>query len=155
MAAVTADVSLRILGPEFTRRFVMDSSIAQTWYRGEPIIIDQTADGTNVTPVHDVSNPALTASDVFMGIAAHGGVNVISVAEDLAHGVTAYISPTIVGFKSTVYTTNANAGATLYWESGALSMEGTDTPPLGKMMFVEDGYIYVKLSTAVSTAADA
>jgi hypothetical protein len=154
MAAVTADISLRIAGPEYVKLFPMNSSIAQKWYKGEPLVISA-ADGSYVTPVHDVSNPEMVAASVFMGIAIEGGSNVISAAETLANGVWAYIEPTIVGFKSTVYTTNANAGKTLYWESGALSTESTDTPPLGKFMWAEDGYMYVMLSTAISTLADA
>ncbi len=154
MTAVTADVNLRVFGVPVVKKFIMDSSIAQAWFRGEPLIIDQSADTTNVTPVHDVTHPHITATDVFVGIAAEGGSNVISCPEDLAHGVEAYIEGTIVGFKSSVYTTNADVGKTLYWESGALSQEGTDTPPIGKFMWAEGGYVYVKLVTAVCSGAD-
>lgn len=153
MAAVTADVSMRVYGPEYTHKFILDSSAAEHGYRGEPLVIDQSLDTVNVTFCHDTTTVHMTATDVFVGVAMEEVNNAISVAEDLTHGVNAWIEPTILGWKSAVFT-NANIGATVYWESGALSTEGTDTPPLGKLMFVEDGYAYIKLSTAISTAAD-
>jgi hypothetical protein len=155
MAAVTQDISMRIIGTPRTHKFVMDSSIAQTWYKGEPLIVDASADATNVTPVHDVTHPHIVNADAFVGIAAEGGSFAISTAESLEKtGVEAYIDGTIIGLKSTVYTDGAHIGATLYWESGALSLEGTDTCPVGRMLFAEDGYIYFVVVTASCTGAD-
>jgi hypothetical protein len=147
MAALTSDAPLRIFGTPVMKKFIMDSSIAQTWYRGEAIVLDQGAT-PDVTPAHDLTHPHMVATDVFLGIAVEGGSNAISVAEDLAHGVECYVEPTVVGFKSTVFT-NADIGATVYYPVSLLSSTATDAPQIGKIMFVEDGYIYVKLITAV------
>ena len=68
--------------------------------------------------------------------------------------VKVYIAPTIVGFKSAVYT-NADLGATVYMsDSSVLSATAADNPQIGKLHRVEGGYAYVELvSPQVCTGA--
>jgi hypothetical protein len=147
MAALTADAPLRIFGMPVTKKFTLDSTAARTWYRGEAVVLDQTYT-PDAAIAADLTHPHMVATDVFLGIAAEGGYNAAGAAEDLAHGVETYVEPTIVGFKSAVFT-NADIGATVYYPVSLLSSTATDAPQIGKIMFVEDGYIYVKLITAV------
>lgn len=157
MAAVTADQPLRVYGTPHTHKFIVDSSIAQTWYKGEALIIDQSADTVNVTPCHDITHPVVAATDVFMGIAAEGGSFAISTAETLASaGVEAYVEPTVLGFKNNTSLTNASAGLGIYLQNADhldLVADAADIPYIGILQFVEDGYAYVKLVTQVCTGA--
>jgi hypothetical protein len=157
MTAITKDQPLRPLGPEYTHKFVMDSSQAQAWYRGEALIIDQSADTVNVSPVHDITHPVVAATDVFMGIAMEGGSFAISTAETLAAaGVEAWVEPTVLGFKNNTSLTNASAGLGIYLSEGnqlVLVASVADIPYIGILQFIEDGYAYVKLVTQVCTGA--
>jgi len=150
MTAISTDQPLRVWGEPVTRRMIMDSSAAQTWYAGEALIIDQTADAVNVTPVHTITDPVVASDDVFVGIAAHGGVNAASVAEDLIHGVDAYVGPTVLGFKNNTSLTHASCGLGIYLSEGnqlVLIASDDDIPWIGILDFVKDGYAYVKLET--------
>ena len=157
MAAVTADQTLRVLGRAVTHKFIMDSSIAQTWYKGEALIINQDVDAVNVYPCHDITHPVVAATDVFMGIAAEGGSFAISTPENLEKtGVEAYIEPTILGFKNNTTLTNASAGLGAYLQDGGhidLVADVADIPYIGIIQFVDDGYVYIKLVTQVCTGA--
>ena len=152
MAAVTADISLRI-AKLVSHKFILDTSAAQTGYRGEPLIIDQSADTVNVAFVHDTTHPVVAATDAFVGIALEGKTVASASAENYANaGIEAAIEGSIIGFKSAVFT-NADIGKTVYYESGALSTTAGDTAMIGKLLFVEDGYCYVGISTAVCSGA--
>ena len=157
MAAITADQPLRVYGTPHTHKFIVDSSIAQTWYKGEAVIIDQSADTVNVTPVHDITHPVVAATDVFMGIAAEGGSFPISTAENLVSaGVEAFVEPTILGFKNNTSLTNASCGLGIYLSEGnqlVLVASAADIPYIGILQYVEDGYAFVKLVTQVCTGA--
>lgn len=157
MTAITANQPLRFYGKPVTHKFIMDTSIAQTWYTGEALIIDQSADSVNVTPVHDITHPVVAATDVFMGIAAEGGALAISTAETIEKaGVEAYVEPTVLGFKNNTSLTNASAGLGIYLSEGnqlVLVASAADIPYIGILQFVEDGYAFVKLVTQVCTGA--
>ena len=157
MGAVTADQPLRVYGTAHTHKFIMDTSSAQTWYKGEALVIDQNVDSVNVTPCHDITHPVVAADDVFMGIAAHGGSIASGAAEDLlSAGVEAYIEPTVLGFKNNTSLTNASAGLGIYLQNADhldLVADVADIPYIGILQFVEDGYAYVKLVTQVCTGA--
>ena len=157
MTLISADQPLRVYGPVYTHKFIMDSSIAQTWYKGEALIIAQDDDTVNVTPVHAIANPAVENDDVFMGIAMHGGSFAISTAENLTNtGVEAYVEPTVLGFKNNTTLTNASAGLGIYLSEGnqlVLVASAADIPYIGILQYVEDGYAYVKLVTQVCTGA--
>jgi hypothetical protein len=136
---------------------IMDSSAAQTWYKGEALIIDQTADAVNVTPCHDITHPVVAANDVFVGIAAEGGSFAISTVESLEKtGVEAYVEPTVLGFKNNTSLTNASAGLGIYLQNADhldLVADVADIPYIGILQFIKDGYAYVKLVTQVCTGA--
>ena len=156
MAALTADAPLRILGTPFTHKFILDTSAAQTVFKGEALVVDQSADATGpLVACHDSTHPVVAATDVFMGIAAEGKVVAAGAAETLlAAGITAYIEPTIVGFKSAVFTNGADNGKTVYMtDSSTLGVTAADNPMIGTLQFVEDGYAYVKLITAICSGA--
>jgi hypothetical protein len=157
MTAITKDQGFRVQGREYCEKFILDSSIAQTWYRGEEVIIDQSADSVNLTPVHDITHPVVASTDVFMGIAKEGGAFVISTAENLEKaGVECWVEPTVLGFKNNTSLTNASAGLGIYLSEGnqlVLVASVADIPYIGILQFVEDGFAYVKLVTQVCTGA--
>lgn len=159
MAAVTADVSMRVYGEETTHRFILDTASAATCtgFKGEPLVLEIAA-GDTVNPryCHGVSDPEMKPTSIFVGVAKEAHVGALGDAETLLKsGVEAWIEPTILGWKSAVLT-NADAGKKIYWVTGALhASTATDSCPLGHLMFVEDGYAYIKLETLVSTGAGA
>jgi len=156
MTAVTVDQKLRVYGKANTHRFAMNSSVAQTWYKGEAMVIDQNVDTVYVTPCHDITHPVVASTDAFMGIAMHGGSNVISVAENATNGVDCYIGPTVLGFLNNTSLTNASIGLGIYLQTADhldLYADRADIPYIGILQFVEDGYAYVKLVTQVCTGA--
>lgn len=156
MANLTADAPLRIWGEPKIDRYHMDSSTAQTAYKGGPLLINQSLDTLYARRWEDgTGEGVVAATDVFLGIAAEGKVVAASASEtDGKSLIAAYVQPTIVGFKSTVFT-NADLGATVYMsDSNVLSTTAADNPVIGTLARVEDGYCYVRLATpAVCTGA--
>jgi len=143
MANLTADAPLRILGEAYTEQFHVDSSGTSTIYRGAPVIIDQSVDTVNV---HTAASITCVDDDVFVGIAAEKHVTTSGDSEtDAASMVELYVQPTIVGFKSAVFT-DANMGDTVYMsDTGTLSGSNGAYPEIGKLHRVRDGYAYVRL----------
>lgn len=157
MAALTADAQLRICGPAYTRKLILDTSSAQTVYKGQPLYLNQSLDAVNMIAHIDITHPeAVAADDAFVGIAAEGKAVAASATEDAkTAGVEAYVEPTIVGFKSAVFT-NASIGLGVYMPDSATLAgvaSAADCPYIGILQFVEDGYAYVKLVTQVCTGA--
>lgn len=150
MADLTMDAAIRVKGEGKTERFFIDTSSAQTLYKGQPMVIDQNVDAVNVRGF--VNATTLVAADVCVGIAAEGKTVAAGAAETT--DIEVYVAPSIVGFKSTVYT-NADLGATVYMsDSGTLSATPTANPQIGKLFKVEDGFCYVLL-TAPQVCASA
>lgn len=146
MADLTADAYLKVLGMPTTELWILDSSIAQAIYRGQPLIIDQSADTVNLTGY--VDSLTVAATDVFVGIAAEGD-EVAAGDLESDHRVQVYVGPSIIGFKSAVFT-NADLGATVYMsDSGTLSATAADNPQIGKLHRVEGGYAFVELISPV------
>lgn len=145
MAELTADAPLRILGNAFTEQFHCDSSGAQTIYKGAGVVIDASVDTVNV---HTASGLTLVDADVFVGIAAEKHVTASGDSEtNQASLVEVYVEPTIVGFKSAVFT-NADMGKTVYMsDTGTLSGSNGAYPQIGKLHEVRDGYAFVRLSS--------
>lgn len=145
MSNLQADAPLRFLGQSVSERFPVDTAYAVTIYKGQPMIIDQSSDAENAMPWVDARVVAPT--DVCLGIAAEGKVIAAGDAESDKNVIEVYVGPTVVGFKSTVFT-NADLGKVVYMsDSGTLSETAADNPQLGKLAKVEDGYAYVELST--------
>lgn len=144
MANLSADAYIRILGEKTCELWILDNSAAQTVYKGQPMIIDQSEDTVNARAYVDAT--VVAATDVFIGIADEGTTVATTDLETLSR-IQVIVGPTIVGFKSAVYT-NADLGATVYMsDSSTLSSTAADNPQIGKLHRVEDGYAYVELIT--------
>jgi hypothetical protein len=143
MADLTAAAPLRFHNLEqcHIRSWTLDSSAAQSVYRGQPMIIDQSEDTVNVRGFVDATTVA--ATDIFVGIALENKTVLIGAAETakvqlVMHG--------LVGFKSAVFT-DADVGDTVYMsDSATLSATVGDNPQLGVLAYVEDGYAYVMIN---------
>ena len=130
----------------FTERFNVDTSVARTIYRGQPVILDKSVDTVNI--VGWVAAVTLvTAVDVFIGIANE---NITVAAGDLE--VTKEIDVITdgeVGFQSAAFT-DADVGKTVvFTDSGTLAV-GTGSATqctAGKITRVANGYVYVQLTT--------
>lgn len=145
MADLTANAPIRVFGQEFTEEFVLDNSAAQTIYKGQPMIIDQSEDTVYLRGFVDAT--VVAATDIFAGIAAEGPVAVATTDTETANKIKLWVWPTIVGFKSAVFT-DADLGDTVYMsDSATLSATAADNPMLGKLHRVLDGYAYVQISS--------
>ena len=144
MADLTAAAPLRVLGEAVTEQFALDTSAAQNVYKGQPLILTAT---DTVNPQGFVTATVVAATDVFGGIAAESKSVALGDAETIEKsGIEAYVGPSIVGFKSTVFT-DADLGKTVYMsDSGTLSTTAADNPQIGKLHRVLDGYAYVELT---------
>jgi len=151
MADLTADAPLRIWGEAHSEKWVLDNSAAQTIYKGQPMIIDQSADTVYLRGFVDAT--VVAATDIFVGIAAEGAT-VATTDTETDNEIEVYVWPTILGFKSAVYT-DADVGDTVYMsDSGTLSATVGDNPQIGKLHRVRDGYAYVQIiSPQVCTGA--
>lgn len=142
MTDLTQDAPLRLKGEAKTELFFLDTSSAQTVYKGQPMLLTST-DWINPQGFVDATNVA--AADICVGIAAEGKSVLASAAETTE--IEIYTAPSIVGFKSTVFD-NADLGKTVYMsDSAVLSETAGDNPQIGTLFKVEDGYAYVKLTT--------
>lgn len=142
MADLTSAAPLRFKGEPKTEKFFLDTSTAQTIYKGQPLIIDQNVDDQNARGFVDATTVAST--DVFLGIAAENKNVVLSDPETTE--IEVYVAPSIVGFKSAVFD-NADLGKNVYMsDSGTLSETSTANPQIGKLHKVEGGYAYVELT---------
>lgn len=143
MADLTKDAPLRIWGKPVTEKWALDSSAAQTVYKGQPMIIDQSEDTVNLRGFVDATTVA--ATDIFVGIAAEGAV--VEAGDAETKEIEVYVEPTVVGFAGSVFT-NADVGDTVYMsDSGLLSATAADNPMIGKLVRVKDGFQYVRLSS--------
>lgn len=148
MANLSADAPIRIWGEAETQEWLLDTSAAQTVYRGQPMIIDQSEDTLLVRGFVDATTVA--ATDIFIGIAAEGAAVLAAAAE--TKKIALYVQPTIVGFPGSVFT-NADVGDTMYMsDSGTLSATAADNPQIGVLVRVADGYQYVRLASPVICA---
>lgn len=145
MADLTSDAPIRILGEVTTQRYTLDTSVARTVYKGQPMIVDQSVDATG-NVVQFVDAVVVVATDVFVGIAAEGKTVAAGAPETTE--IECFVEPTIVGFKSSVFTDGADLGKTVYMsDSGTLSTTATANPQIGKLVKVQDGYAFVQLIT--------
>lgn len=122
----------------------MDSSSANTIYKGQPVILDKSADTTKVRG-WVAATTLVTATDVFIGIAAEGKA---VASGDLETVEIEVITDGEVGFKSSSFT-DADIGKTVtFSDSGTLAAaaEAADACTCGTITRVADGYVYVELS---------
>jgi len=145
MTDLSANAPLRVFGEAYTEEWTLDNSAAQTIYKGQPMILDISEDTVYLRGFVDATTVA--ADDIFVGIAAEGPVAVATADTETDNKITVYTWPTIVGFKSTVYT-DADVGDTVYMsDSATLSATAGDNPMIGKLHRVLDGYAFVQLSS--------
>ena len=153
MADLTRDAALRFWSTRLTHseKWVLDNSAAQTIYKGHPMILDIGEDTVYVRGFLDAT--VVGATDIFIGIAAES-TTVATTDTEADNEILIYTWPTILGFKSAVYT-DAYVGDTVYMsDSATLSATAADNPQIGKLHRVVDGYAYVQLiSPQVCTGA--
>jgi hypothetical protein len=151
MADLTADANIRLLGEAKTEKWFLNTTTAvRQAFKGQPMIIDQSVDTLNAEPF--VTATVVAATDVCLGIAAEGKTVILNDPEKTE--IEIYTYPSIVGFKSTVFTT-ADLGKEVYMSDSAtlVGVAGiAQNPWIGQLFKVEDGYCYVKLNTPVVCA---
>lgn len=140
MANLTQNAYLRISGLEYRHKYFIDTSVAQHFYRGQPVLIDQSADTINVTAYVDAV--VVDPSDVFVGWAAEE--KIVALGDPETTELEVIVAPTIVGFPSAVFD-NSDLGKTVYFsDSATLSETAADNPQTGKLDSVEDGFAYIQ-----------
>lgn len=144
MADLTANAYIVVQPGAVTEKWVLDNSAAQTIYKGQPMIIDQSEDTVYVRGFVDAT--VVAATDIFIGIAAEDAT-VATADTETDNTIEIYIEPTVVGFPGSVFT-DADVGDTMYMsDSGTLSATAADNPMIGKLIRVRDGYQWVRLSS--------
>lgn len=142
MADLTADAYVKVYGKAYTEKWVLDNSAAQTIYKGQPMIIDQSEDTVNLRGFVDAT--VVAATDIFVGIAEEGAT-VLTTDTETDNEISVYTWPTILGFPGSVFT-DADVGDTVYMsDSGTLSATAADNPQIGKLHRVKDGFQYVQI----------
>lgn len=144
MADLTAAAPLRFhnLDDCRVRRWVLDNSAAQSVYKGQPMIIDQSADTVYLRGFVDAT--VVAATDIFVGIALENAA--VATTDTETDNKILVLEHGLVGFKSTVYT-DADVGDTVYMsDSATLSSTVGDNPQIGTLAYVEDGYAYVMIN---------
>lgn len=154
MADLTNSAPLREwAGGKFTmkERWTLDNSVAQSIYKGHPMIMDLDVDTVYARGFVDAT--VVAATDIFLGIAAEPKT-VLTTDTETDNEIELYVWPTILGFKSAVYT-DADVGDTVYMsDSATLSATAGDNPMIGKLHRVVDGYAFVQIqSPAICTGA--
>ena len=145
MTDLSANAPLRAFGQEYTEQWTLDNSAAQTVYKGQPMILDISEDTVYLRGF--VTATVVDAADIFVGIAAEGPVAVATADTETDNVITVYTWPTILGFKSTVFT-DADVGDPVYMsDSATLSATAADNPAIGKLHRVLNGYAFVQLTT--------
>jgi len=145
MANLTQDANLRVLGEAYTHKWVMDTSGAQTIYRGAGVVIDA---NTDTVYVHTAADLTLVDGDVCVGIAAEQ--KTVASGDPETTLVECYTWPTILGFKSTVFT-DADLGKAVYMsDTATLTASNGAYPEIGKLFKVKDGFAFVRLETPIN-----
>jgi len=143
MTTLANDISIRVLGDEFTRDYPASVVAGQTIYKGAPVIIDQSVDTTNLVTADGVT---CVDGDVFVGIAAG---KVTTTTGGAAQRVTVHGYPEIIGIPSTVFTV-ADLGKTVYVSAFTatgltLSASNGAYPKIGTLFDVYNGYAWIEL----------
>ena len=146
MTNLTYAAPLRFKGEAKTERFICHNA-AQTIYKGAPMMLDDTGDTENIILSSSIT---VAAPDVFVGIAAEDKIILASMQErDEETGLEVFVQPTIIGFKSAIFTANADLGKEVCMDGTGLleAGSGAGKPRIGKVFKIEDGYCYVQLET--------
>ena len=146
MADLTVDAALRVWNNKLmaVEKWVLDHSVAQTIFKGHPMIIDISADTVNLVGFLDAI--VVAATDIFIGIAVEPK-DVATADTENDNAIEVYTWPTILGFKSSVFT-DADVGDIVYMsDSATLSATAADNPEIGELHRVRDGYCFVRLES--------
>jgi hypothetical protein len=153
MADLTADVALRFRYDKalFIEKWVCDNSANATIYRGNPMIIDNSADTLYVRPFLSTVTLQNAGRDIFVGIALEG--KTVKTTDTETDNVIEVAGPgSIVGFPSSMHSlTDANVGVAVGFNanngtvSAVVIAGAADKCPMGWLYRVENGYAYVKL----------
>lgn len=143
MTDLSSDAPIRIRGLAYTAKYPIDTSGAFQFWKGQPVLIDQDVDTTHVKPYVDAITVAST--DVTVGVAAESKLVVASAAETTE--IECYVGPTIVGFKSAVFTLADLGKAVGKSDSDVLTATLSANAELGKLVDVRDGYAFVELAS--------
>ena len=149
MADLTGNAPLRFRFPDLLKkeRFTLDNSAAQTVYKGAPVIKDVSED-TLYLRGFLAATTTVTATDVFTGIANEKGV--VATADTETDNEIELITAGEVGFAAAYHSlTEADNGkeATMT-DSGTIGVgsEAAGVLAIGKIVRVEDGWVYVELN---------
>lgn len=148
MADLTRDSYFLLRFPATTHQEVyqVDTSVAQTIYKGQPMIIDQDVDNLNLTPF--TSSVTLATGDVFVGFAAFGKKIDAGTREDSVDASIEVVTSGEIGFKSGVFT-NSDIGKAVYMEdSGTFTLTSTANLKVGVLRRVIDGVAYIDIGAA-------
>lgn len=152
MADITRDAPLRFRYPSLLRseKFFLDNSAAHQVYRGQPAIIDASADTLN--PQGWVSTITIsTGNDKFVGIYNEGGAVLTTDQELGLSNEFEILTRGEVGMKAGALT-DADIGKTITMsDSGTLGTTAADSThlPIGKLNRVIDGFAYIELTGPV------
>jgi len=147
MSDLTTNAPLRFRHPTLLKveKWTLDNSAAQTLYRGQPAIIDGSADTLYVRGWLGATSLS-TTNDIFIGI-INEGPKVVATTDVETNNEIELIVGGEVGFKSSVFT-DADVGKVVTMsDSGTLSSSAPSSSKLGigHLTRVVDGYAYVEL----------
>jgi hypothetical protein len=143
MADLTADAQLRLLGEACTEKWPLDTNAGFTVYKGQPLMLVVGTDENHAVPF--VTALVVDPLDICLGIAAEQKTVVAGAPETTL--IEVYVWPSIIGFKSAVYT-DVDLGKPIYMsDSGTLSSTIGDNANIGTLFKVQDGYAFVALDT--------
>jgi predicted RecA/RadA family phage recombinase len=149
MADLTVDNSIR-LGPgaHHIREWVLDNKTAQTVYKGQPMILLASSDTLYVRG-YIAATVLTTTDDKFIGINASAQKSARTTDNETANTVDIIMSG-IVGLPNAALT-DADIGKTASMTGSATVVAaagGAANCEIGRIMYVEDGYVYVKINAA-------
>jgi hypothetical protein len=154
MANLSSDAYIKISGEGKTETFFIDTAIAKTIYKGQPVVLFKSGgDVVNVVGWIGGGTYDLANNDIFLGIAAEQK-SVLAAGPETTE-LAVYTAPTIVGFKdSAPVFTNADIGKAVCMSDSAtlVGIAGVaNCPQIGVVWRHEDGFTFVKLITPFIT----
>jgi hypothetical protein len=141
MADLTANAYIKEGVGVHKEKWTLDTSAAQTVYKGQPMILDVSEDTVYVRGFVDAT--VVASTDIFIGIAAEGAE--VALGDPETTEIEIYVDGWL-GFPGSVFT-DADVGDTMYMsDSATLSATAGDNPQIGKLRRVRDGFQWVELA---------
>lgn len=129
----------------FIERWTLDNSAAQQVWRGQPMILDASADTVNARG-WVAATTLVTAADIFVGIANEKKTVLTTDVE--GNNEIEIITKGEVGFKTTAFT-DADVGKVITMSDSAVfttNAHAANRLPIGTLRRVVDGYAYIDLN---------